>query len=261
MERVRVLVRPPLFAIWTLIIYLAWLIGRLSAWSSPDTSARWRRFVYRTWARVGLWGLGVRCRVRGAPPVGAALIAANHQCVLDTLILAAVCGANLVSKAEVGEWPVFGYMARSMGTLFLERTRKRDLIGVNRALRAALERGDCMAFFPEGTTSDGRALLPFRPGLFEPAVELGIAVVPVAIRLSPAPGRSTARESLCWPAGVSLATHVRTLLREPSIEVEVAIGETPRRAADRKHLAALVRSDVERLWRSNRGAATAAELE
>ncbi|PJB07479.1 MAG: 1-acyl-sn-glycerol-3-phosphate acyltransferase [Hydrogenophilales bacterium CG_4_9_14_3_um_filter_63_34] len=146
-----------------------------------DRPERARRVT--RWAAQLLAILAVRVRVRGEPPaLGGALIAANHVSWLDIHLLYSLLPARFISKAEVRDWPVFGRFAEAAGTVFLVREKKADAMRVNQLMAEHLRAGDCLALFPEGTTSDGRGLLPFFPSLFQPAVEAEAAVWPVTIR-------------------------------------------------------------------------------
>lgn len=144
---------------------------------------------------VGRWGagllkvLGIRVMVTGEPPPGRGyLVAANHISWLDIHLLHSLMPVRFVSKAEVRDWPVFGWFAEAAGTVFLVREKKSDAMRVNQLMAGHLRDGDCIALFPEGTTSDGRELLAFYPSLFEPAVQAGAQVYPLRIRYLDAAG-------------------------------------------------------------------------
>jgi len=142
------------------------------------------------WAGRYLAILGIRVRVLGRPPSvrgGGVLLAANHLSWLDIHLLHSQLPARFVSKAEVRGWPLIGWLAEAAGTVFLVREKKADAMRVNQIMAEHLRLGDCLALFPEGTTSDGSTLLSFYPSLFQPAVDAGAQVWPVRIRyLTPA---------------------------------------------------------------------------
>ena len=143
------------------------------------------------WAARFLRVLGIRSEVIGRPPPvggGGVLLAANHVSWLDIHLLHSLLPARFISKAEVRNWPLFGWLAEGIGTVFLVREKKADAMRVNQLMAEHLRAGDCLALFPEGTTSDGSGLLPFFPSLFQPAVEAGAQVWPVRIRYLNADG-------------------------------------------------------------------------
>jgi 1-acyl-sn-glycerol-3-phosphate acyltransferase len=140
----------------------------------------------QTWAGCMLNALGVKLQVErtGGKPAGDTplLLVCNHRSWLDILVLHSQFRCRFVAKAEVHAWPLLGRMAAAAGTLFIERSSPRDALRVVHQMAAALQQGDTVAIFPEGTTSDGKSLLPFHANLFQAAVPTSAAVVPVALQ-------------------------------------------------------------------------------
>ena len=127
---------------------------------------------------------------------GNLLIVANHISWLDIFVLLSVQPVRFVAKAELKRWPVVGPLITGAGTLYVERARRRDTHNVNRRAAEALARGDVLAIFPEGTTTDGTTLLPFHGSLLQPIVDAEGHVLPVAIRYRTPDGAHTARRRL-----------------------------------------------------------------
>ncbi len=172
---------PPLKYLRLSVHILTGLLLVLLRFPSLDRAERARRVTH--WAARLLAILAVRVRVQGTPPArGGVLIAANHVSWLDIHLLHSLLPARFISKAEVRNWPVIGRFAEAAGTVFLVREKKADAMRVNQLMAEHLRAGDCLALFPEGTTTDGSGLLPFFPSLFQPAVEAGASVWPVRIR-------------------------------------------------------------------------------
>lgn len=146
----------------------------------------------RRMAHVGLFSrhllqaLGLCVVTRGDAQPGPVLLAANHVSWLDILAVDASQPARFVSKADIRHWPVIGWLVANGGTLFIERERKRDAMRVVHQVAEALGHGDVIAMFPEGTTSDGTALLPFHANLLQAAVATGVPVQPIALRYADA---------------------------------------------------------------------------
>jgi 1-acyl-sn-glycerol-3-phosphate acyltransferase len=130
--------------------------------------------------------LGVALRVSGTPRRRATLVVANHISWLDILAINAVQPVRFVSKADVRRWPLLGWLVACGGTLFIERERKRDALRVVHQVAKALQAGDMVALFPEGTTSDGHALLPFHANLLQASIATETPVQPVALRFGDA---------------------------------------------------------------------------
>jgi 1-acyl-sn-glycerol-3-phosphate acyltransferase len=144
-----------------------------------------KRALIRRWSRQLLQMLGIKTRVNWLHDGGVrghVLIVANHISWLDIFVLNSLQPARFIAKAELKRWPIVGRLTRNVGTLFIERERRRDTHTVNRHTVDALSRGDLVAVFPEGTTSDGTRLLKFHSSLFQPIVDARGIVQPIAIR-------------------------------------------------------------------------------
>lgn len=125
-------------------------------------------------SRFALFSLGFRVTRRGEPMQGGGAVVANHSTWADIFALNAYQKVCFVAKSEVRSWPGIGLLARATGTVFIRRdpreaARQRDVF------RQRLEAGDCLLFFPEGTSTDGRRVLPFRSTLFDAFLGEGMA--------------------------------------------------------------------------------------
>jgi len=208
-----------------------------------DSTRRIERIEW--WSRKTLRLMGIALQVDGQPAGGGALMVANHISWLDITALHAVCPhARFVSKADVKHWPLLSHLADASNTLYLERERKRDALRVVHQMASALQRGDLIAVFPEGTTSDGRRLLPFHANLLQAAITTGAPVQPVALRFSDRQqpisaavefvGATTLVQSVWRVAcGDGLTAHISLLAPRESAN------------AERRALAQLLREDIE----------------
>ncbi|MCY7316607.1 MAG: 1-acyl-sn-glycerol-3-phosphate acyltransferase [Rubrivivax sp.] len=146
-----------------------------------DAAGRHQRIQW--WSAGLVRAMGLTLEVSGTPRPGATLLVANHVSWLDiAAIHAAAPHARFVSKADVLQWPLLGWLIKGAGTLFIERERKRDAVRVVHACAQALQAGDTVAVFPEGTTGAGPELLPFHANLLQAAVATGTPVQPVLLR-------------------------------------------------------------------------------
>jgi 1-acyl-sn-glycerol-3-phosphate acyltransferase len=153
----------------------------------PGLDAAGRHARIRWWSAGVLEAVGMTVEVTGTRHVGPALIVSNHVSWIDiAAIHAALPHARFVSKADVLQWPLLGWLIRGAGTLFIERERKRDAVRVVHAMAEALRDGDTVAVFPEGTTGTGPALLPFHANLLQAAIATGTPVQPVVLRFADA---------------------------------------------------------------------------
>ena len=216
------------FVVWTLGRPVAWVLGR---------SLAWRHLAYRTWARACCRCLGMRTLVRGRPPPAPCVLVSNHLSYVDIVLLASQVDCVFVSKAEIARWPGMGFVARCAGTIFVERASKRRLPEVNALIEAALEQGERVAIFPEGTSSGGQAVLPFKPSLLEPAAASRYPVYCAALSYRTAPGYPPASEAVCWWGDMTFGDHVFRLLRMSHFHASLELGQESFLQDDRKELA------------------------
>jgi 1-acyl-sn-glycerol-3-phosphate acyltransferase len=202
--------------------------------------------IIMAWGRRLLKILGVQARVENPPGVpGGALLVCNHVSWLDVYLIFAAQRVHFVSKSEVRDWPVAGWLAHKAGTLFLERSRRADTARVNAEMRELMQGGAWVAVFPEGTTSDGRGLRRFLPSLLQPAVELGCPVVPAALRY-----RTLAGEYSAEPAYIdhmSIWQSLKQIVDAPGLVAELQFGEPIPPTGHRRELAAQAEQSVARL--------------
>lgn len=200
----------------------------------PPSLVRW-------WYRRLLPLLGLRITdVRGAPS-GKALIVANHVSWLDVPVLGALEPVNFLSKAEVRDWPLIGWMSAQLGTLFIKRGNHQAGELIDR-LAAEVRDGRALVLFPEGTTSDGRQLRRFHPRLLAAAQQPEIGVQPVAIRY----GTNADPDPIAPFIGDdNLLAHLWRLLRHAPVSVQVQFLDTiSTNGIDRRNLAAQCRQAI-----------------
>ena len=196
---------------------------------------------------------GMRVRVVGVPLKRDVLFLANHLSWLDILVLAGASGTAFVSKAEVAEVPVVGWLAGLNNTVFVSRSERAGVRGQADALRRALASGQPVALFPEGTTDGGPEILPFRASLlaslFPPLP--GVLVQPVALDYG------SAAHDLAWVGDEPGLDNVRKVLaRRGTAEVILHfLAPVDPADGDRKALARAARDEiVEALGPSGAGA-------
>jgi 1-acyl-sn-glycerol-3-phosphate acyltransferase len=207
-----------------------------------DATARMHHV--QQWSAKFLRLLGVGLAVQGTPRPGGKLLVANHISWLDILAIDAVAPARFVSKSEVRHWPVFGWLATAAGTLYIERERPRDALRVVHQMAAALQAGETLAVFPEGTTADGHALLPFHANLLQGAIATATPVQPVALRFfDPEHAISPV---VAYLDDTSLLQSLWSVVCAQGLGVRVLVLPAQSVAhADRRALAARLRQDIE----------------
>ena len=173
--------------------------------------------MIRLLCRLVLRVFNVKRRTVGSAPAGGTLVLANHLSWLDIVVLSAELECGFVAKQEVAAWPIVGRLAARCGVVFIDRTRRRDLLRSIPILEARLREGRVVVLFAEGTTTDGRALLPFKSALVEAAVRAGVTVQPLALR-GVAAGDCRA---LCWIEDESLLANLPRLWRTKAPRFEM----------------------------------------
>jgi 1-acyl-sn-glycerol-3-phosphate acyltransferase len=174
-------------------------------------------------------GMGVGLKVVGQFPERGVIIA-NHLGYLDIVAFAALRRCVFVSKAEIARWPVLGWMTTMAGTVYVERGRGGSAVKARGGMRAAAAAGLPVVFFPEGTTSNGEAVLKFHSGLLAQAMDAGEAIWPafVTYRLTqPNVPEMNVADKVCYWGDTPMLGHIFTLLGLHGIEVEVRFGEAP----------------------------------
>jgi 1-acyl-sn-glycerol-3-phosphate acyltransferase len=168
----------------------AWLIGAglvEVTWRFPALDAEQRHARVGRWARRVLNALRLKVVVHGRLQPAQKLLVANHVSWLDILVLHALCpGARFVAKSEVRAWPAIGSLVAGAGTLFIERGNSRAAARVVDGLAGVLHAGGTVAVFPEGTTTDGRDVLPFHASLLNAACKAACVIQPVSLRYAEA---------------------------------------------------------------------------
>lgn len=237
-------------AAWRLARALAHALGGLYTITVhfPRLSPLQRQDEVQRWARGMLAVLGIDVEVRGAPGVqGPLLLVANHISWLDILVLHAGRYCRFVSKADVHHWPLIGRLATGAGTLYIERESRRDAMRVVHHMAESLRAGDVLGVFPEGTTSDGLALLPFHANLLQAAIVAEAPAQPVALSFID----TVTRERSLRPCFIGDDTLLGSLWRTvsgPRITAVVRFGEVQAaQGRDRRGWAADLRAAVDAL--------------
>ena len=201
--------------LWTVLVRFE----RFTPQQRQDAVQRWSKGVVKR-CGIALQVLGSPARAQ--PGQTGVLLAANHISWLDISVLHAVAFCRFVSKDEVRRWPLLGTLATRTGTLYLQRTSRRDARRVLHTIAQALLDGDTVAIFPEGTTSDGLSLLPFHSNLLQAPIAADAALQPVALRFVDAQGRLSL--SPCYIGDDTLIASLWRTLCDQGLTAQVRYG-------------------------------------
>jgi 1-acyl-sn-glycerol-3-phosphate acyltransferase len=175
------------------------------------------------------------------------LLVSNHLSYLDILILAALTPARFVAKSEVRNWPVFGWFARLAGTIFVERNKRSQAAQSAEQIALALSEGSLVVLFPEGTSSGGETVLPFRSSLLEPAARKLHTVTAGLIGYQLTDGDVS--EEVCYWKDMTLLPHLINLLSKRTVHAFLHFAQLRQETTNRKTLARRLHSEVLRLKR------------
>jgi 1-acyl-sn-glycerol-3-phosphate acyltransferase len=212
-----------------------------------------RRQVRDDWTRrwsetlLALFAISVE-RYTPVPPRASGrgrLIVANHRSAIDIGLLLGTFGGHMVSRADLSTWPILGPAARSVGTLFVERTRATSGAELIRLMRDQLKAGDTVSIFPEGTTFAEDTVRPFLPGGFAAAYKADVDIVPVGIAYERGSGAAFVDDTFLQ--------HLARLSAAPPTRVGMWIGEPiPSDGRKTAELAELTAAAVDRCVREAR---------
>jgi 1-acyl-sn-glycerol-3-phosphate acyltransferase len=204
------------------------------------------------WCRRIVGWLGFRCVVEGWVPLGEAVVS-NHLSYLDILLYSSVQPFVMVAKTEVRGWPLLGWLTAQAGTVYVERgggptTYPR----VNAAMAEAYRSGLPVLFFPEGTTTDGAGVLPFRRGLFHSVLNNGVSLRTAALRYSLENDAvncgASVGEDVCWWGEMGFTSHLFRLLGLRGLSAKVRFGEEVLERADRFVLSETAQARVAEMY-------------
>lgn len=183
-----------------------------------------RRIVH-----VGLGVLGVKVEIANAElwrNDQNYLMVSNHLSYLDIMVYASYKPMCFVSTVEVEKTPVLGHLAKASGCIFVERRSRENIRQEVEAIAGALRAGHNMIFFPEGTSTNGTSVLPFKKPLFAPAQQAGVSVLPAVIQVREINGQpvtSANRDLICWYGDMDFTPHLLAMAALRSIRVTVTL--------------------------------------
>lgn len=231
----RATLRIVLLLAWTVLLFIQQLLGFLLR-TGDGRHIRCR--FYRGALRI----LGVRMLLRGQfSPRRPLLIAANHVSYLDIFVLGSRIPGVFVSKDEVQQWPLIGWIARLQNTIFISRRPGNSRLELN-PIVGHLSQGHNVFLFPEGTSTDGRRLLPFKSSLFEAAIQGGAYVQPVALvyrHRHGGPLSAKERALYTWGTDAPFLSHFAKMLLRPGVACEIWVRPEISPTLSRKMLAQL----------------------
>lgn len=219
----------------TIISFLLVLYACISIWIIilPIGRISRRKLLFKNtsfFSRLGLAVLGVRVDLLGNRHCLADnqhyLIVANHLSSVDILVLSAIHPAVFITSKELGRAFPLGMLARFGGSIFVERISPAGLKSEITEVSNVLKTGSSVVLFPEGTTSDGETVHPFKSALFTAALSTNTPILPLCIRylsINGQPINAQNKDNLFYYGRISFLTHVSRLLSLQSVHVECTV--------------------------------------
>lgn len=196
-----------------------------------------RGVLLKTWGKSCCKILGLQLEVRNSPPEPPFLLVSNHLSYLDVFVLFAQTRSLFVAKSDVKSWPLIGFIIRTCGILFIDRERKRDIKRVNKLISENINEYQGIIIFPEGTTSPGMNILPFKPSLLQYPATTNFPVSRVAITYINEEGEAPAYQTACWWDDTPFLIHFFRFLKQRKTNVLLHFGDDKIQSSDRKELA------------------------
>src|SRR6059036_1735252 len=204
-----------LLAAWrafAVLFFSAWALAEIMVvilFVGPERRLAARTEWLHRWCCFACRVLGIRVTTHGAMP-RSGLLVCNHLSYLDIIVLSSIRPCIFVAKRDVAGWPLFGWLAKAAGTIFVDRQRPlATAFAVNR-IHAAIATGLPVVLFPEGTSSDGSTVLPFKSALLESAVQLRSPIAAASIEYALDDG--SVAEEVCYWRDMTLVPHLLNLL-------------------------------------------------
>jgi 1-acyl-sn-glycerol-3-phosphate acyltransferase len=219
----------PFIIVWRLAAILCWTLFMLALFSIAGLLKFPRRdFMPQRWHKVTAKILGLKIEREGKISAHVpTLFVANHSSYLDIVVLGAELHASFVAKKEIDGWPIIGFLARCQRTIFIERNprlAKQHQAEISTALKAKQN----LVLFPEGTSTDGNRVLPFKSTLFGVATSEespeGLMIQPVTVaytKLDGMPINRVLRPFVTWYGDMELGTHALEFLGLGKVTVRV----------------------------------------
>lgn len=233
MKNLRAAIRFIIFLKMTFGLYGAWWLGALII----PNQQYWRQIIFRTWARWFVRLSNMQIEVIGEPPHSPFFLVCNHLSYTDIPTIRAVVEGIYVAKGEIEGWFAAGKVVRDMGNIYINRQKKRDIPRANSEVLNALERGEGVIIFPEGTSTKGEEVLPFKSSFLEFAATTSFPVHYASISYRTPDDEPPPSYSVCWWDETALAEHLWRFFQLREVTAVINFGEEPINNNNRKELA------------------------
>jgi 1-acyl-sn-glycerol-3-phosphate acyltransferase len=241
------IVRTAILGIWRAfaVVFFSFCALAQNAINIPF-NRRERRLLAKTvwlhgWCRFGCRVLGIRLTTHGSMP-SSGLLVCNHLSYLDIVVLSSIRPCVFVAKRDVASWPLFGWLAHAAGTIFVDRQHRLSSTKAVDLIRKAIAGDSVVVLFPEGTSSDGSTVLPFKSALLESAVQLRSPIATASIDYALDDG--SVADEVCYWRDMTLVPHLLNLLFKRKIHASYSFSLSKIRPGNRKEIARELRDEI-----------------
>ena len=193
------------------------------------------------WSEFACSMMGIRVRTCGTMP-RSGLLVSNHLTYLDVIVLSSIWPCVFVAKRDIATWPLFGWLARAAGTIFVDREHRLSSPAVVDSVRHAIAKGSFVVLFPEGTSSDGSTVLPFKSALLESAAQLRCPVAAASVEYALDSG--SVANDVCYWRDMTFGPHLLNLFFKRKIRANYSFSPPKIRAGDRKEIARELHDEI-----------------
>jgi len=211
----------------------------------PRATPERRQQLIRDWSRrlLALCGMTLEVHHYGQTLERGAMVVGNHVSWIDIYVIDAWRPTPFVAKAEIAKWPVVGFLAKTIGTVFIQREKRSDAKKIMHQLADILRGGGMIAVFPEGTTTDGLTVHPFHTNLFQAAVHAQAPIQPICLMYGDAQGRQSMAPA--YIGETSLWESLDMILDAAPLTAHLYVGAGLPVSNDRRELALAAQRAVE----------------
>ncbi len=240
MRTIRAAIKIVLFVVLTLGLYSVWFVLRVFI----PNKVLWRQIIFAGWTKGFVSISNMRVMVVGTPPQPPFFLVTNHLSYTDMAAIRSVAKGTFVAKAEVETWFLAGRICRDMGTIFIDRSNRRDIPRAGEMIVERLDMGEGVVVFPEGKATKGEEVMAFNSSFLEFAAQGDIPVSYASITYTTPEGETPANQAACWWEDISFFEHLWRLFKVSEYTAVITFGEEPVVNPDRKLLAAELRQRV-----------------
>ena len=245
MQTVRALLKLFIFLVITKYYYLKIVVGYLFIPFGLNRF-KWSSEGRKQWGRAITRLMGIKTTVIGTPPDPPFFLVSNHLSYSDVWVLFGHLNCTFIAKSDVKHWPVVGFMLKTSGILFVDREKRSDVTRVNEEVSENLNKFQGIVLFPEGTTSSGADILPFKSSLFQYPARHELPVSCASVSYATFPDNSLACNQICWWDDTPFFVHLINMLKMKEFSATITFSEERIINPNRKLLAGYAEKTIRR---------------